>query len=70
MYGTKYSTDEERLRGTAQAIAARRRERLRSILRRLPSLRTSHIGTTIAKPHADLGLRTAQARALLTTRKQ
>ena len=70
MHSTEYSTDEERLRHTVQAIAARRRERLGSILRRLPSVHTSRIPTAIAKPHADFGLRTPQARALLTMRKK
>jgi hypothetical protein len=62
--------DQASLRHTAQAIAARRRVRLRSILRRLPKVRTRRFGSTVANAHADLGLRTAQARALQTTRKK
>jgi len=63
-------TDEVRLRRIAQAIAARRRERLRMTLRRLPGLCAPRMGSTSAKTHAYLGLRVAQARALLTTRNK
>jgi hypothetical protein len=59
--------DEERLRRTARAIAARRRKRLRNILRRL---NTPHIKGLIGKTARDLAPRIAQARALLTTRKK
>ncbi len=60
-------THEERLRRTAQAIAARRRERLRTILRRL---NTPRIEDLIGKTARDRALRIAQARALLTTRNK
>jgi|tagenome__1003787_1003787.scaffolds.fasta_scaffold17624532_1 hypothetical protein len=60
------TTDEERLRRAAQVIAARRRERLRRFLRRL---NTPYVEDMIGKTAGNLALRIAQARALLTTRK-
>jgi hypothetical protein len=61
------SIDEERLRRTAQAIAARRRERLRIILRRL---NTPCVEDMIGKTARHLAFQIAQARALLTTRNK
>jgi hypothetical protein len=63
-----YYTNDERLRRTAQAIAARRRERLRITLRRLQPAEQPGIRPATEKTSPDLALRTAQARALLTTR--
>jgi hypothetical protein len=65
-----YYTNDERLRRTAQAIAARRRERLRITLRRLQRAEQPGIRRATEKTSPDLALRTAQARALLTTRKR
>ena len=64
-----YHTHKDRLRHRAQAIAARRRARFRSILRRLRGSPEPLNGGTIAKTHADLARRAAQARAMLTTRR-
>jgi hypothetical protein len=64
-----YSADSERLQHIAQAIAARRRERRRIILRRLSGVQDTHNEGVIEKKRPDLALRTAQARAILTTRK-